>query len=86
MAGALIIGGLILTALVVTLAAWGHNATRAGDRGQLRDARNRDTERRAALHLLATIRDRASTAEQAGLPLAPGEITHLIDRFHTNPR
>jgi Flp pilus assembly protein TadB len=80
----LVLAILALTGTVAALAGWGHRTARTRDRAQLRDLQARDVERRVALHLLATIRDRASTADQLGNPLG-GEITHLIDHFHTTP-
>ncbi|WP_160051231.1 hypothetical protein [Nocardiopsis sp. FR26] len=82
--GLLILTVLALAGVVVGLAVWGHHTSRTRDRAKLRDLKAGDIERRAALRLLATIRNHASTADQAGNPLG-GEITHLIDAFHRDP-
>jgi uncharacterized membrane protein len=83
MIAVLVLVALALAGTVAGLAVYAHRTARTRDRAKLRDLENADLERRVALQLLATIRDRATTADQAGLPLSPAEITHLIDHFHT---
>ncbi|QVJ00375.1 hypothetical protein KGD82_16575 [Nocardiopsis eucommiae] len=72
MAGALIIGVIILTGLVVTLAAWGHNNRLAGYRQLRRDhARLRDRNEHTTA-VLGMVRRHAQVADQSGLP-SPAE-------------